>query len=401
MTGRAEEGEDAVAEEVGDRPAVALDGVADDRQVAVEQLERRLGRMLGGQRRVAADVGEQRRDVAPIAAERDRERIAERLGRDVLADVPSEQVGEPVLEGLRPQQRAQPGRQLALVERLRQEVVRAGLEAAGLVLGAVERRQQQDRQAGLVGLAAQPLADLDAVEPRHHHVEADEVGCVLRDRRQRRRPVDRLDDVVALPRQQLAEQGQVGRLVVDGQDQRAGRGSRQQVPRDAVDERRELDRLAQVAVEPRRERALAVADHRVGREGDDPQAGDALVGADLRSGPASRPCRAARGPSARGRAAAPGRGRSRPRRSRPSAPGGRRPRAASSRGHGSPACPRPAGSSPSEAVRGAARRAPRAGSAAGPGGPAWSGSRRRVGHVGRVDDRHDDHRDVARLRDRP
>ena len=173
---RAEEREDAVAEEIGHGPAVALDGVADGGQVAVEEVERLLGRMLGGQRRVAADVGEQRRDMAPIAAERDRERIAQRLGGDALADVASEQVGEPVLERLRPEQRAQPRRQLDLVERLRQEVVGARLEAAGLVLRPVERGEQQDRQAGMLGLLPQPLADLDAVQARHHHVEADEVG---------------------------------------------------------------------------------------------------------------------------------------------------------------------------------------------------------------------------------
>ena len=33
-------------------------------------------------------------------------------------------------------------------------------------------------------------------------------------------PVDRLDDVIALPPQQLAQQGKVGRLVVDREDQR-------------------------------------------------------------------------------------------------------------------------------------------------------------------------------------
>ena len=44
--GRTEEGEHAVAEEVGDGAAVALDRVADDRQVAVEQVERVLRRVL-------------------------------------------------------------------------------------------------------------------------------------------------------------------------------------------------------------------------------------------------------------------------------------------------------------------------------------------------------------------
>ena len=75
-------------------------------------------------------------------------------------------------------------------------------------------------QALLLRLTAQTLTDLDAVKPRHHHVEADEIGCVRRHGSQGGWPVDRLDDVVALPRQQLVQQGKVRRLVVDRKDQR-------------------------------------------------------------------------------------------------------------------------------------------------------------------------------------
>ena len=107
---RTEAGDHAVAEEVGDGAPVELDRVAHDRQVAVEQVQRRLGWVLGGERGVAAHVGEQRRDLPPIAAQRDRGRITEHLGGDVLADVAAEQVGQPVLERLRPEQGAQRGR---------------------------------------------------------------------------------------------------------------------------------------------------------------------------------------------------------------------------------------------------------------------------------------------------
>ena len=99
---------------------------------------------------------------------------------------------------------------------------------------------------------------------------------MLRDGPQRRVTVGRLDDVVALVRQELAEQRQVRGLVVHGEDQRplAVHGSRLS---DGVGERREVDRLAQVPVEPGRERPIPVADHGVGGEGDDAQAGDGAV----------------------------------------------------------------------------------------------------------------------------
>ena len=80
----------------------------------------------------------------------------------------------------------------------------------------------------MLGLAAQPLADLDAAGSGHHHVEAHEVGGVLGDRTERRVAVGGLDDVVPLPLHELAEQRPRRRLVVDGEDQRpfAAHGSR-------------------------------------------------------------------------------------------------------------------------------------------------------------------------------
>ena len=71
-----------------------------------------------------------------------------------------------------------------------------------------------------MGLAAQPLAHLDATGSGHHHVEADEVGHLVIDDTQCRLAVDRLDDVVALTLQELAEQRARPGLVVHREDQR-------------------------------------------------------------------------------------------------------------------------------------------------------------------------------------
>ena len=56
---------------------MGLDGVVDDRQVTVQQVQRRLGRMCSSQCGVATHVREQRRDEAPNAAEGDGGRITE------------------------------------------------------------------------------------------------------------------------------------------------------------------------------------------------------------------------------------------------------------------------------------------------------------------------------------
>ena len=124
----------------------------------------------------------------------------------------------------------------------------------------------------MLGLTAQPQAHLDAAGCGHHHVEADEIGGVLRDRPQRRVTVGRLDDVVTLALHELAEQrplaGSSSTARIRGRSRLTGAGP------DGVGERREVDRLAEVLVEPGRDRPIPIADHGVGGEGDDAQAGD-------------------------------------------------------------------------------------------------------------------------------
>ncbi len=134
---RAEEGEDAVAEQVGHRAALALDRVARHRQVAVQQVERVLGCLVGTDRGIAAQVGEERRHEASVPADRDREWVAQRLGRHARADVSAQEVAKPILERLRPQQRPQAGRELDLVEGLGEEVDGARLHRAD---GELHRR---------------------------------------------------------------------------------------------------------------------------------------------------------------------------------------------------------------------------------------------------------------------
>jgi hypothetical protein len=73
----------------------------------------------------------------------------------------------------------------------------------------------------MLRLPSQLLAHLDPVQHRHHHVKADKVRFVLRDGKECRPSIDRLDNVVTVMRQKLAQKRQGPGLVVDGEDQRA------------------------------------------------------------------------------------------------------------------------------------------------------------------------------------
>src|SRR5262249_43461828 len=64
----------------------------------------------------------------------------------------------------------------------------------------------------------EPLADLDAVDLRHHDVEQDQVRLGLIGRRQRLGAVGCGDDLVAVGRQTGPHDPEVGRVVVGDQD---------------------------------------------------------------------------------------------------------------------------------------------------------------------------------------
>ena len=95
---------DAVERHDGTVADLLGDGIGHDRQVPVQQVQDGLRRMLRRECRVAAHVREQRGHLAPIAAQRDGERSTQHLRSDTRADVASQQVGEPILQRLRPQQ---------------------------------------------------------------------------------------------------------------------------------------------------------------------------------------------------------------------------------------------------------------------------------------------------------
>ncbi len=81
-----------------------------------------------------------------------------------------------VVELLDPEQGADAGQQLGLVDGFAQEVVGAGLQPLDALLGGIEGRDHDHREDLGVGMGANLLADLVATHPGHDHVEQDEVG---------------------------------------------------------------------------------------------------------------------------------------------------------------------------------------------------------------------------------
>src|SRR3954471_17292155 len=101
--------------------------------------------MLRSHRGVATHVSKESGDVSSVAPERYCIRVSQYLERDAVAHIAFQQIREPILQGLRSEQRAQPCCELALVEGLREKVVGTGLQAAGLVFRPVECGEEQDR----------------------------------------------------------------------------------------------------------------------------------------------------------------------------------------------------------------------------------------------------------------
>ena len=122
-----------------------------------------------------------------------------------------------VLQRLDAQQRAHAREQLGLVDGLRQEIVGAGLDALDPLLLRVERRDEHDRQERGGGVGAQPTTHVVARQARHHDVEQHEIGRVGRDLGERFFAVHGRRDRVALDREQVGQQLDVVRRVVDHQ----------------------------------------------------------------------------------------------------------------------------------------------------------------------------------------
>ena len=114
------------------------------------------------------------------------------------------------------QKRPQAGEQLLERERLREVVVRAGVEAGDAALHLGAGGQHQHGHA--VSLSADPAAHLQAVDARHQDVEDHGVGLAVR-----LEPVERVGavhrelDLVALELEGPAERVAHGAFVVDDQ----------------------------------------------------------------------------------------------------------------------------------------------------------------------------------------
>jgi len=114
-----------------------------------------------------------------------------------------------------PEHRVDARGELGLAERLADVVVGAAAQAADAVDLGVERGQHDHRH--LRDLADQ-LERLPAVDPRHDHVEQDEVGARLVERAQPGPPVGRGDDEVARALQAVGDDRPLGLAVVDQED---------------------------------------------------------------------------------------------------------------------------------------------------------------------------------------
>ena len=116
------------------------------------------------------------------------------------------------------QQRTHAREQLRLIDRLRQKVVRAGLDAVDALLVRIERRDHDDGQKGSRGIGANPLAHFITGQTRHHHVQQHDVRYFGGHLRERFFAVRGRRHCVALDGQQIAQQLDVERRVVDHED---------------------------------------------------------------------------------------------------------------------------------------------------------------------------------------
>ncbi len=122
-----------------------------------------------------------------------------------------------VLQRFHAQQRAHAGEELGLVDRLRQKIVGAGLDALDPLTLRIERGHEDDRQERRRGIGAQVPANVVAGQAGHHHVQQNEVGRFRGDLGERFLAVHGGRDSVTFHAEQVGEQLDVVRRVVDHQ----------------------------------------------------------------------------------------------------------------------------------------------------------------------------------------
>ena len=129
-------------------------------------------------------------------------------------------LGDLVVQLLQAQHGLHPRHQRRLVDRLGEIFVGAGFEPGDDVLGVGLGRAQDDRRERHRRIVLDPLADLDAVDLRHHDVEQDQVGQMLLGGGERLFAVGGLLEVVAVRAEPREQDVAVGLVVVDDQDTR-------------------------------------------------------------------------------------------------------------------------------------------------------------------------------------
>src|SRR5262245_321043 len=239
-----EEELDAVALDEADRRVEPADEAADRAVELSEDAHQLLGLDGVDEVRPAAQVGEEHRDLAAVAA---KNRLVaggdDRIG-ELRREEPPQALEPPellelrlhaLLEGaveidelrglgldrvvvpLDPEQRLDAGQELVAVERLGNEVVRAGLDRRRLLRADAGREHDHRQHSRLVTLA-EAFADNQAVGRRHHHVEQDEIGLGRDGEFERAVAVRCGDDLVPLSLEHRLEQADVLGDVVDDED---------------------------------------------------------------------------------------------------------------------------------------------------------------------------------------
>jgi hypothetical protein len=223
----------------------ARDQVA-ERVVVVVEHPHHLLRFGGlGEGREPAEVAEQHGDLPPVAPEEGlvaggdhqvgqlrREEPAQPSHPPELLHLPLDtllqravQLGQlgglpfnGVVVALDADQGPHPGHQFRLVEGLGHEVVGAGLDRPDLLLVATggDHDHGQERRGRVL---PQPAAHLVAVHLGHDDVEQDQVGVELPDEPQRLRPGAGRVHPVATRAEHGVNQADIGRQVVDGEDE--------------------------------------------------------------------------------------------------------------------------------------------------------------------------------------
>jgi hypothetical protein len=125
-------------------------------------------------------------------------------------------------EAFETHQRSDTGAQFGRIDRLGQEVVRAGVNASEPVGAAIEAREQHhgDEPGGRIFL--QPATQLDAVQRRHVDVGEHEIGRLAADQRHGDFAVRCRKDLVAVGPQRFRQRFEQRRHVVGDDDLACG-----------------------------------------------------------------------------------------------------------------------------------------------------------------------------------